>query len=117
MTESNDLVIAPLGIRISRDFAPIDYVMDPAMEDLIRGSELEEGMVVLVEDHLVRGDPEDLKMVSLHKSNVRRIFETSRWCMVTKLEQGNVMSFIGVYGDGTKIHRQYSDRYCWFVKF
>ena len=117
MTESNTLVIAPLGITVYNDFVPIDYMMDPVTEDLIRGSELKEGMVVLIEDALVREDPKKLDEENTSRTNVLRIWDTSRWCMVTKLIQGDVMSFIGVYGDGTKMSRMYSDRYCWFVKF
>lgn len=114
---SNALVIAPLGITVYNDFAPIDYMMDPVTEDLIRGSDLKEGMVVLIEDHLAREDPKRLSSENLYHSTAVRIWETSRWCMVTKLQQGDVMSFIGVYGDGTKMSRMYSDRYCWFVKY
>lgn len=117
MTESNSLVIAPLGITVYNDFVPIDYMMDPVTEDLIRGSDLKEGMVVLIEDPMVRDDPSDLDKEDLRPYTIRRIHEASRWCMVTKLEQGQILSFIGIYGDGTKMHRQYSDRYCWYVKF
>ena len=34
------------------------YEMDPEFDDLIFGSDLREGMVVLLEDSMFRGDPE-----------------------------------------------------------
>ena len=117
MTEANKLVMAPLGITVCNDFVPIDYMMDPATEDLFRGSDLQEGMVVLIEDHMVREDPSNLNKEGMSPYSIRRIQEASRWCMITELQLGNIMSFIGVYGDGTKMSRMYSDRYFWLVKY
>lgn len=116
MTESTKLVFNPSGIPVGHAFVPIDYVMDPTKEDLIHGSELKEGMIVLVEDPMLRDDPSDLDTEGVRPYTIRRIHEASRWCMVTKLRPGQILKFIGVYGDGTKMSRQYSSSYCWLVK-
>lgn len=114
--DNHNVVKAPLGVTISEAFVPIGYVMNPADEDLIRGENLRDGMVVLIEDILVRDAPDTLGEKSTPYA-VTRVLAASRWCKVTQLKQGSIVSFVGVYGDGTKMSRAYSDRYFWLVKY
>ena len=85
------------------------YMSDPETDDLIRGEELQDGMVVLVADGLFRG------------STMGR-YEDNRWCRVSKLkfspqrEYGRITSFVGVYADGSLFPRSYSESYFWYVK-
>lgn len=97
---------------------PRDYIMDPGTEDLIRGERLGDGMVVLIGDHMMREDP-DQENLSPHQGV--RLRENNRWCLVTDLRFTNrhdnsLVDFIGVYADGTKTGRRYSDSYLWLVK-
>lgn len=97
------------------------FQMNPATDDLIRGVELANDMVVLLEDPLNREQPGD-HLKEGHECNPHRctrVLATARWCKVTQLERrrGNdLVSFIGVYHDGTKRSRVYNVSFCWFVK-
>lgn len=106
-------------------YVPYDHRMDPAYEDLLRGDELQNGMIVLL-DHDIVGSA---WAMTNHRRNLD---ENNRWCTVTKLnvterfehgEMGEVVgkmsplvSFIGVYADGTKMKRRYDASYTWLVK-
>jgi hypothetical protein len=108
---ANDMIII-----VNQEYAPLDYLMDPSTDDLIRGDELKEGMVVLIEDVVVRNDPQKLGADGTSTYDTLRIYETARWCLVTKLHLGQIISFVGVYGDGTKMSRSYNHSFFWFVK-
>jgi len=101
-------------------YAPLDYDMDPEFDDLIRGDELQDGMIVLIEE--MREDPSRLLHDEEHPYVLKRIRETARWCTVTKLrfvpypDAGQLVEFIGVYADGTKASRRYNESWFWFVK-
>jgi hypothetical protein len=96
--------------------------MDPETDDLIRGLDLENDMVVLLEDTVCRENPEShLKEdhTECDSHTCIRILQSARWCKVTQLERrrGNdLLSFIGVYHDGTKRSRIYNQSFYWFVK-
>lgn len=93
------------------------YTMNPATEDVIRGSKLEEGMVVLIEDSILKGDPERAFKNDPSGFGTKRVLEVNRWCKVTDLEvENDIVSFIGLYHDGTKQERRYNQSYCWIVK-
>lgn len=108
------------GIEIPTGYVGLDYLMDPKTEDLIRGSGLENGMVVLSEG--MREDP------TRHEEGYRGHYKpgpydrasletTSQWCRVTELRVDNeVVSFVGVYPDGTKRSRKYHQHWFWLVK-
>lgn len=91
------------------------YVMDPEHEDLLwSGADLRVGMVVLIEDELLRGDPG-----SSDDYNKSRADEANRWCTVERIElsnSGQLVTFLATYGDGTKRKRAYAASYAWLVK-
>jgi len=94
------------------------YEMDPEFEDLLSGRDLKDGMVVLIEDYMLRGDPEHLG--SDNRYEQARIRETNRWCTVTNVRltygQYPCVTFFAVYADGTKRKRMYAQEYAWIVK-
>ncbi len=110
---SNEVVrIVPIDEIISgipSEAVDRTFVMNPETEDVIRGGELQEGMVVLLEDHMFR--------LPLH-SDKERDFKAT-WCQVTKLQRNvrdEILSFIGVYSDGVKHSRTYNRSIFWLVK-
>lgn len=115
MTE-NELVEMDL-LEIPAEPTDRNFTMDPRTEDLIRGSELKEGMIVLFEDSLGKDSlalvPEE--DIALEYYN-QRITINQHWCKVTKLQGGQIISFIGVYADGVKHSRTYNKNWVWIVK-
>jgi hypothetical protein len=95
------------------------YSMDPETEDLIFGSQLQNGMVVLVEDPMLRGDPSKTHPTPADERHVR---QANRWAEVTERRRMGTRSgevhirFIAVYADGTKAARVYLDTIAWLVK-
>jgi hypothetical protein len=100
-------------LDVPEQFVDRGYEMDPALEDIWFGDELHTGMVVLLEDGLIREDrPRD-------DSYARARFrETARWCKIERFRPVNdgIISFVAVYADGTKRVRTYNKSYAWFVK-
>lgn len=105
------------------------YRMNPETDDMIsNGQLLENGMIVLLEDSMIRADPDS----PLSKYEVHRAEETNRWCEVSELEirrrfehgetgyaigEGSpLVTFVGIYSDGVKIKRSYDSSYAWLVK-
>lgn len=109
-------------------FVPKDYVMDPVYDDLLfDGTEIKEGMVILLADSLHRPDPTD----TINRWNHTRMLEGARWCTVLRVEitpryaedeNGRVISsspllqFLAEYPDGTKAKRTYCCSFAWYVK-
>lgn len=87
------------------------YLSDPDVDELIRGDEVQDGMVVLVADSIMRGS-----------SLSTRSLETDRWCRVSKIRMTRrhnaepLLSFVGTYADGSQFPRTYSSSYFWYVK-
>jgi len=102
--------------RIPRGFVGRDYIMRPGFEDVVRGSKLKNGMVVLYEDPVFRRDPEERHEASAMTLN--HILMTSRWCEVTDFVQmrPDLISFVGLYADGTKISRTCNRSLYFYVK-
>lgn len=93
------------------------YEMSPEFEDIIYGSELADGQIVLLEDTLLRGDPERAFFDSASRYELARVREVNRWCTVTRLQRhGDLVTFIAEYADGTKMVRTYHGGYAWLVK-
>lgn len=94
------------------------YEMDPETEDLIRGDELRNDMVVVIEDGMLRADTEHLRS----RYDSERARANNRWCTVSSIrrrytgDDNAIVSFIGVYEDGVKKERSFSESYCWIVK-
>jgi len=105
---------------IPSEFVPMDFEMDPTTDDLIWGSSLEQGMIVLVDAITIREDPTKHVSELDHECDpysCNRLKEKSRWCMVTDLRKhGDLVSFIALYADGTKRSRTYNQSFGWFVK-
>lgn len=95
----------------------MDYMLDPATEDFLLGSdELKPGMVVLIENYTSRhnnGTPLD----ELNTTSRIQVLTAARWCKVEKLRTiGINVHFVGVYADGTKMARSYPVGSAWIVK-
>lgn len=108
-------------LEIPSESVRIDYVMNPRTDDLIHGHELVEGMIVLVESTSLRDNPERINLGGEFDGYLaNRIRETARWCRVTKLktvsENTALLTFIGLYADGTKMSRTYNKSHYWLVK-
>lgn len=118
-TNSTNTFEMPNGVTVITDFEPMDFVMNPETEDLIRGDKLREGMIVLLEGCHMRQDPKNFETTDSAYTR-QRCLETARWCTVTDIRTSrnnrDVLSFIGLYADGTKFERMYNESYSWFVK-
>ena len=104
-------------LEIPGDFVGLDYIMDPKIDDVIPGSLLKDGMLVLAEMNSFRGDPRKFNDTN-NPYERPRIMETARWCKVTHLRfnDRDQSTFIGLYGDGTKFPRTYHIDHYWLVK-
>lgn len=109
-------------VDIQPEFVSKFYGMDPEVDDLLPdGTYLRNGMVVLVEDPLIRADEERAG----DRWERPRLLECNRWCEVSCLTviprhgmgtSSPLVSFVGVYPDGTKRKRQYDASYAWLVR-
>lgn len=107
----------PLLEDIPGEICGKNFRMDPVADDVIRGSELEENMVVLVESRDLRIRSSDEGSIVAQARNPQ-ILDIDRWCVVTKLEKNPMaISFVGVYCDGNKTYRTYSPETAWYVKY
>lgn len=101
-------------VNIPEEFVTRQQLMDPQTEDVIRGTDLKQGMIVIVEGTLMRERdiPSDIDPY-----RAARYKEVNRWCRVTDLHiRGDQVSFVGVYSDGVKISRNYNLSWFWVVK-
>ena len=104
------------------------YEMDPQFEDLLaNGKDLKDGMIILLEDSMFRGDPDSTSPYEQEK-----VREINRWCTVSQVniqrrfdtdelgrviqEASPLVSFVATYGDGVKKKRSYDSSYAWIVK-
>lgn len=91
------------------------YEMDPEFEDILYdGTELKNGMVVLIESYHGRAEQcsADSSPTLIAENKI-----LNRWATVERVhfQHGNV-HFVAVYGDGTKVKRNYLDALSWLVK-
>ncbi len=99
-------------------FEPRHRIMVPEFEDLCYGTDLKNGMFVLLEDALIKGDPDRIDS----DYDKMKLMETNRWCEITNYTlmprgaDSPLISFIGLYSDGTKLPRIYDASYCWIIK-
>lgn len=105
--------------NIPSDYCGKLFSMNPETEDIVRGNELKDGMVVLVEPRDLRF-PIDSECSGNSRITFPQIVDVNRWCYVTKLHSGfptnDRISFVGIYSDGTKAFREYQSGTPWFVK-
>lgn len=94
--------------------------MDPETEDLIRGVDLKNGMFVIIERGYATRAPLDGATTPYE---IEKIQIDNRWCEVTNVSftrrrnDNPLVSFIGVYADGSKVTRTYDAiHYGWVVK-
>lgn len=94
-------------------FVPRDYIPDVKTEDVIYGSDLQDGMIVLMEDDLYRVTVTEGMSGQLLKTALRE----NRWQRVTRVREndGNI-SFMAVYEDGHKTARRTGKCTGWVVK-
>ena len=115
---SHDRIIEDQGFiaMIPKEFVGIDFQMNPETDDLRRGSDLRDGDIVLVEDLSYRYYQEGTDS----PYDIVRNNRDCRWALVTLFhcdsQDREIISFIGVYADGTKSSRIYAKSICWFVK-
>jgi len=104
---------------LSSQFVPMHYQMDPTTDDLLaNGRLLRNGMVVLVEDSIIRQDVRRLDVEEVSPYDLERALEANRWATVTEIEfrYDDLVKFVAVYEDGSKKIRRYNVSYGWLVK-
>lgn len=94
---------------------PKFYSMDPETEELLfDGFELKDGMVVLIESPLMRGD---LSAADSNEAEMASVLANNRWCTVSNIyNHRKMVEFVGTYGDGSKRKRTQGVRWAWLVK-
>lgn len=108
-------------MNIPEGFIAKNWTMDPETEDLIPGSKLRNGLFVLIEDTTWGGRLDAEAFADEETRNpyeYQRLMTTQRWCEVSDLQRlsHEIIKFIGIYPDGTKISRTYNLSWCWYVK-
>lgn len=94
-----------------------NFRMNPDFDDVIRGSELQENMVILIEDRNSRPRTSEEGSISA-QANMARILDMNRWCIVTRLvKNDSQVSFVGVYCDGNKAFHICEPNTAWYVKY
>lgn len=115
-----NLEIIKDAAKIPNEIVRRGFEMNSDIEVIIRGEELQEGMVILLEEALMRENPSyhlDSNPHICDDYRCPRIKETSQWCMVTNLKRrGDITSFVGVYADGVHRSRTYNESFFWLVK-
>lgn len=102
------------------------YVMDPVLDEMLfDGTELKVGMIVLIGDSHARQDPYYLSEPGTDQAKdylIDALSTVNRWCEVTQVRAndapgfGQVVSFMGLYSDGTLRKRTYAIEYPWIVR-
>lgn len=90
------------------------YVANAATDTILYGDQLREGMRVLIEDPLFK---ELLDDDSDSPYTIGRRSACNQWCEVSALRyKDGIVTFIGLYDDGTMRIRKYATDYAWIVK-
>lgn len=94
-------------------FVPKFYQMDPKHEDLLfDGTDLREGMIVLIEHPMYRADVD----VELSGAELEQAMRFNRWAMITRLNiTGNELTFVAEYADGSKKKISASAKESWLM--
>lgn len=128
MTLETTLAPSTIPDRIEAEY----YRMNPKTDDILsEGVLLKNGMIVLIEDSLLR-ETKDLALQIdeatgeiKNQRSYNRLLTTNRWCRVSNLKVNGQreryystasVSFIAEYADGTKEKRRYGADYAWLVK-
>ena len=100
---------------IPDELVPASYQYDPQVEDVVRGHELKSGMIVVLADAQLRGDPKHFKR--LDPEQKRRLRLTARWARVLDIKAGGkLVSMTCAYADGPAQARVYDNTTLWYVK-
>jgi hypothetical protein len=99
---------------MAEQFVPKFYRMNPETDDLLpNGRHLANGMRVLIAASSLRMNID----AELSDWQEDRALENNRWCTVGALEDdGEIVRFIGVYDDGSKMMRVQRTNFAWYVK-
>lgn len=111
-------------IQPGYEFEKKHFVPDPDTDTMIpSGRMLSDGMIVLVDSHILRQELSDSKHQDDHTPENRlKVLKYNRWCRVTQLESYDHISgeehvsFIGVYGGGIEFSWDRPTRVAWYVK-
>lgn len=102
------------------DFVDKFYEMNPLLEDLIKGHQLQDGMRVLIADPRFRSSLNSPEYFYTSEAFRENAFRWNRWMTVTELDTDNIetglVSFVGLYDDATKKDFILSTLHGWFVK-
>lgn len=116
--EKRSEIIVSVIISTGDEFVDKYYEMDPTVEDLVYGTDLTNGVMVLIEDPRYRVDISELKTDSPDPELLREAKKSNRRCIIEKYSRSKydrTVSFIGVYEDGTKYTRRYAESIGWYV--
>lgn len=116
-------------VKIPSDFVPHTFAPLLGEHLFIAGDMLENGMIVVLGDNSVRGNPNQLSPEYPDRKHGfvpseydrARIEETARWALVTDLKitkngpDSQLVTFTAIYSDGTMRDRKYNTRYKWAV--
>lgn len=106
------------------------YRMNPETDDILEnGSLLENGMIVLAEDSMLRENAARALRVDVNTGELddvhafNRALSRNRWCRVSQVRcelafdrNHPQVTFIAEYADGSKEKRRYAKDYAWLVK-
>ena len=89
------------------------YQMDPRREDLLfDGTELQEGMIVLIENSELRAEIG----TGVSGEQLEKAMRYNRWAMVTRPSvEDTSLKFLAVYADGSKKKIELSVHHAWLV--
>lgn len=96
------------------------YCANAEFEDVVFGDALRDGMFVLMEDEMFRGDIERAQTNAWEKA---RLDEYNRWCEVSQLRliprpeySDALVQFVALYPNGDMKVRKCCASYAWIVK-
>lgn len=130
-SKENDMTIDIQTLSTIPDqFEDMFYRMNPETDDILEnGSLVENGMIVLIEDHMLRESLERALKVNPDTGTIddfyahNRALTHNRWCRVSQVHYQRALygnnaqiTFIAEYADGSKEKRRYGRGHAWLVK-
>jgi hypothetical protein len=112
------------ALKVPSDYVPLTFAPILGHHQLITGDLLVEGLIVVIEDSTVRGNPNDLSPENPERArgfvpseyDRARLEENARWAIVTNPQRdGSIITFDAIYSDGTIRTRRYNKSYRWVV--
>jgi hypothetical protein len=95
-----------------------DYRMNPAEDVILFGEDIREGMVVLIEDRVMRHSYSGGEEEQLRKQRFRKVTRLRREPIAPAegYESGALLTFIGEWVDGYQEIHRYNVSHGWLVK-